>query len=155
MAIRHILLRLADFVVIRTLQCWNLRRIICSSCLNLTTRRCVRVSKLSTTWGKVKSIFVFWKPLFKEIYFSFLRYHFFSRFCFMQKNCGFCPVLVHYIAQSMNVQTLKKWKQLNDMAYTFFARVKDFIMIILPICFSDERDKCKMKPGNNVFGCPP
>ena len=25
--IRHILLRLADFVVIRTLQCWNLRRI--------------------------------------------------------------------------------------------------------------------------------
>ena len=41
------------------------------------------------------------------------------------------------------------------MAYTFFARVKDFIRIILPICFSDERDKCKMKPGNNVFGCPP
>ena len=39
------------------------------------------------------------------------------------------------------------------MAYTFFARVKDFIIIILPICFSDERDKCKMKPGNNVFGC--
>ena len=88
MAIRHILLRLADFVVIRTLQCWNLRRIICSSCLNLTTRRCVRVSKLSTTWGKVKSIFVFWKPLFKEIYFSFLRYHFFT-FLFHAKKLWF------------------------------------------------------------------
>ena len=172
--IRHILLRLADFVVIRTLQCWNLRRIICSSCLNLITRGCIRVSKLTTTRGKVK--YFLSSENFYLRKFLFFCDIIFPRFCFMQKKIVVLAQPYFTIAtyrleiirhMSRCSSTLKmcavdECADIEEMPtiqrhriYIFFARVNYFIMIILPICFSDERDKCKMKPGKNIFGCPP